>query len=118
MEKCVLVYEDDLEISFLCKTILRKPNRRIEMRMKCDNIISDIEQIHPDVILMDLWIPEMGGEKAVSLMKNNPETRHIPAILFSANPDIEKIGRKVNADGFIKKPFDIAELREIIERNL
>jgi CheY-like chemotaxis protein len=118
MEKCVIVYEDDQEISTLCKRILEKPGRRIEIKRLCDDVIADIEQLKPDIILMDLWIPEMGGEKAVAVMKSNPATRNIPVILFSANSELAKISRKVNADGYLEKPFNISDLRAIIEEHI
>lgn len=118
MEKCVIVYEDDQEISGLCQRILEKPGRRIEIRRICDDIIADISRLKPHIILMDLWIPKIGGEKAVILMKNNPATRSIPVILFSANVEVEKISRRVKAEGYLEKPFNIADLRTIIEKNI
>ena len=118
MKKCILIYEDDLEILNLCKVILSKPDRRIETLSRCEHIISDIRRLKPDVILMDLWIPEIGGEQAVTLMKEHRETRDVPVILFSANDEIVEICEKVEANGYLKKPFDIAALKEIIEHNI
>ncbi len=116
--KCVLIYEDDQEILLLCKTILLKSNYRVETSSRCENVLADIEVYKPDLILMDLWIPEIGGEKAVNIVKQNPTTRNIPVLLFSANPDIAEICAKVNADGYIEKPFDIITLRNKIEKNI
>jgi DNA-binding response OmpR family regulator len=118
MKKCILIYEDDLEILNLCKLILSKPDRRIETLSRCEHIVSDIRKFKPSVILMDLWIPEIGGERAVTLMKENAETSDIPVILFSANDEIEAICEKVDANGFLRKPFDIAALKEIIDDNI
>lgn len=115
--KCVLIYDDDQEILLLCKIILEK-YYHVETRMKCENIISDIGQIIPDIILMDLWIPVIGGEKAIALLKNDPLTQYIPVILFSANDEIDKIRVKTGANGYISKPFDIATLKEVIENNI
>jgi CheY-like chemotaxis protein len=118
MKKCILVYEDNSEILDLCRMILEGPDRRVEMKMRCDDIIADIEQFEPDIVLMDLWIPEMGGEKAVHLMKTNPSAKHIPVILFSAHPEIEQVSKKVKAEGYLNKPFDITHLKGIIEKNI
>ena len=115
--KCVLIYDDDQEILLLCKIILER-YYHVETRMKCENIISDISQIKPDIILMDLWIPVIGGEKAIALMKNDPLTQFIPVILFSANDEIDKICIKTGANGYISKPFDIDTLKEVIEKNI
>lgn len=118
IEKCILIYEDDQEILFLCKKLLSKNNYRVETLSRCENVIADIDRIKPNLILMDLWIPEIGGEKAVSLIKENTATQHIPVLLFSANAEIKEICKKVNADGYIAKPFDIHTLKEKILQNI
>ena len=118
MKQCILVYDDDPDLLDLSKIILQQHNYQVETRIYCDDIISDISLVKPDLILMDLWIPEIGGENAIKLMKNNKATQHIPVILFSANVGIEDIFKRTNADGFIKKPFEIPEFIEAIERNI
>ena len=114
MQQCVLIYDDDIEILKVCKVILEIQKYRVETLSSCENIISDIEAARPDIILMDLWIPRIGGEDAIRIMHENPVTMHIPVILFSANDQIEKISKRVNANGFLKKPFDIVTLHQTI----
>lgn len=116
--KCILIYEDDREILFLCKMLLERENYRVETLMRCENVIKDIEEIKPDLILMDLWIPEIGGEKALNLIKENAATLHIPVLLFSANAKIKEISEKANADGYIEKPFDIHAFKEKIAQHI
>jgi DNA-binding NtrC family response regulator len=118
MKKCILIYDDDPEILAVCKIILEKYNYRVETRAFCDNIIEDISDVKPDLILMDLWIPTIGGERAITLMKNNSTTRHISIILFSANVEIEIIAKRASANGSLKKPFDILALVEIVENTI
>ena len=117
-KKCILIYDDDQEILTVCKAILDKGDYRVETLANCQNIIADIETINPDIILMDLWIPKIGGENAINLMHENDKTKHIPVILFSANDEIEKISKRVNANGYLKKPFDISTFKETIKNNI
>lgn len=116
--KCVLIYDDDQEILFLCNAILSKSGYRIETLSRCQYIISEVMGIKPDLILMDLWIPEIGGEKAISILKADPTTSHIPVLIFSANADIKEICKKVNATGYIEKPFDINVFKNKIDQNI
>ena len=116
MQKCILIYDDDVEILEVCKIILHNKNYRVETLSNCENIIADIDLLKPDVILMDLWIPKIGGENAINKMHNNNFTKHIPVILFSANDDIEKIVERTNANGYLKKPFDISTFMQTIEK--
>ena len=112
MKKTILIFDDDQEILSVCRVILEMHNFHVETRASCDNIIKDTIETEPVLILMDLWIPVIGGENAIHLLKNSGSTQYIPVILFSANADIAEISKRVNADGFIKKPFDITEFTQ------
>lgn len=114
----ILIFDDDQEILSVCRIILEKHNFKVEIRVHCDNIIEDTITTAPALILMDLWIPVIGGEKAIILLKNNEATQHIPVILFSANNDIAKISKRVDATGYLRKPFDINALLQIIDANI
>ncbi|MEO9004827.1 MAG: response regulator [Ginsengibacter sp.] len=118
MKRTILIFDDDQEILSVCRVILEKQNFHVEIRTYCDNIIEDTITTQPALILMDLWIPVIGGENAIMLLKNNSTTQHIPVILFSANTDIAKISKTVKANGFLRKPFDITVLLQIIEANI
>lgn len=113
MKKCILIYEDDLEILEVCKAILGN-TYQIETKVNCDNVITEVNLLKPDVILMDLWIPKIGGEKAIALLKADSDLKDIPVIIFSANDDTEKITERIRADGYLKKPFDLTEFKSII----
>jgi DNA-binding response OmpR family regulator len=116
MKKNILIYDDDDEISLLCKAILTRSDFVVETLSICENVLSDIETFKPDLILMDLWIPLIGGEKAIEIIKNNEATKNIPVLIFSANADIKVICKKVNADGYVEKPFAISKFMETIKK--
>lgn len=118
MKKKILIYDDDQEILLLCKAILSKYNFVVETLSTCENILTDIQKFNPHVILMDLWIPQIGGEKAIEIIKQNETTKQTPVLIFSANADIKEISEKVNADGYIEKPFTISTFIETIQKHL
>ncbi|HSZ35205.1 MAG TPA: response regulator [Puia sp.] len=118
MKKCVLIYDDDLDILSVCKIILKQHNYRVETRNRNTDLINDIKKLKPDMVFMDIRIPELGGEKAVTLMKTNRDTENIPIVLFSANPEIEEIYKRTGADGFLKKPFEINTLLDVLKDNI
>ena len=118
MKKNVLIYDDEEEILLLCKAILIKNGFVVQTLSICENVLSDIQTFKPDVILMDLWIPLLGGEKAIEIIKNNEATKNVPVLIFSANADIKDIFKKVNAEGYIEKPFGISTFIETIKRHI
>ena len=118
MKKKILIYDDDQEILLLCKAILSKYDFVVETLSTCENILTDIQKLYPDIILMDLWIPQIGGEKAIEIIKQNETTKQLPVLIFSANADIKEISEKVNADGYIEKPFSISSFIETIKKHL
>lgn len=117
-QKCILIFDDDPEILLVCKLILEELNYRVETRANCTNVIEDIGKLKPGLVLMDLWIPDIGGENAIHLIRNNISIRHIPVIIFSANAEIEEIQQRLQANGFLKKPFDISQFTQIIESHI
>ena len=118
MKKNILIYDDDDEILLLCKAILSKYGFAVETLSRCENILNDIKSIQPHLILMDLWIPEIGGEKAIATVKENEATKNIPILIFSANADIKEICKKVNADGYVEKPFTVSSFIETIQTHI
>jgi CheY-like chemotaxis protein len=114
MGEKVLICDDDPDILEVTKTILTIRGYDVETYMNTDDLLSKVKALQPSVILMDLWIPDIGGEKVTQQLKADPATSHIPVIIFSANNDIEKVAASAGANGFLRKPFEIAELERII----
>ena len=65
---------------------------------------------------MDLWMPAIGGEKAIELLKSDSSTRSIPIVIFSATNDTAKVAVRSNADGCLAKPYEIDELYATVKR--
>lgn len=118
MNKKVLICDDDEDISEVTKIILTESGYDVKNVFNCDNILNDVEDFSPDVVLMDLRIPKKGGEYATKLLKSNENTKDIPVLIFSANHQAVKIAEDVGADGFVSKPFDIDILITIIEDHI
>lgn len=116
--KRILLFDDNLEILNLCRIILKKMHYEVMTKPRCENVIEDVLGFKPHFILMDLWIPTIGWEKAVELLKANPDTSHIPVFLFSANPDIREICERVNAEGYLSKPFNLFTFKDTIEKHV
>jgi CheY-like chemotaxis protein len=117
-KKTILIFDDDTNILELCNIILSNAGYAIETSETSHDILEKVAKYHPDLVLMDNWIPNIGGILATQLLKGSPEYKHIPVIYFSANNDVHLLAEKAGADCFISKPFDLIELENIIEQTL
>ena len=77
-------------------------------------------EMHPDLILMDIYLPDITGDKIIARLKANPATRGIPVIITTAL--LERTARNhalhAGAAEILEKPFGIPTLREVLDRHL
>lgn len=118
MGKLVLVCDDDRPILEVTRTILEGNDLKVVIAMDCEDIVEKALKYKPDLILMDVWIPDTGGDKATRLLKQDIRTCHIPVILFSAVNNLETIALRCGAEGFIPKPFELEEMIDTIKLHL
>ena len=74
----------------------------------------------PDLVLLDVMMPDIDGFKVCQYLKENDDTKEIPIMFLTArgaDGDLE-LGRKAGADGFMTKPFQTIEVLKQIERLL
>jgi DNA-binding response OmpR family regulator len=79
--------------------------------------IEEVRNVKPDLIILDIMMPEMDGLEACKILKREKDTSTIPIILLTAKgqiTDIEK-GFKSGADAYVVKPFSPARLIEKVE---
>jgi CheY-like chemotaxis protein len=88
----------------------------VEVSETSHDIIQKVESTEPDLILMDNWIPNIGGVEATRLLKADERFKQIPVIYVSANNDIESLAVRAGADDFLSKPFDLDDLEDIVNK--
>lgn len=113
--KKVLILDDDIDILQICTIVLKKKGYDVSTLNNSNQVLQQVKQIQPDVILMDNWIPGPGGIESTRLLKGDSETQDIPVIFFSANSNVSQLAKDAQADYFLQKPFDIAELEAIVQ---
>jgi DNA-binding response OmpR family regulator len=117
-EQVIFICDDDSDIAEVTKVILERNHYKVRLFSVCNGIVEAAEKEQPALILLDLWMPDTGGEDVAYRLRSNPATRHIPIYLFSAVKDVEAIVTRCGADGFVPKPFDIKQLEGIISSAL
>lgn len=74
----------------------------------------------PDLIILDIMLPEIDGLEVASRIRQNPQTRSLPILAITANPSFEMKmkSQAVGCDAFFHKPFTIKRLADTIEKLL
>lgn len=114
----VLICDDDDGIVDVAQIILQERGYNVQTITQSDQIYEHVRRFNPNVILLDLWMPDISGEEITRTLKQNSSTQNIPIVIVSASRDTEKVAKNVGADDYIFKPFDIEELEEKVARNI
>ena len=76
--------------------------------------------VQPDLVILDVMMPGLDGDKKARMLKENELTRHIPILLLSSKPEDEMrwLVSESGADGFIRKPFGSRQIVAKVEEAL
>lgn len=115
--KRILVVDDEVEILVLLSRRLQSWGYEVLTVATGEDALRMAEEKRPDLILLDIVMPEMGGRDVCLRLKNHPKTSPIPVIFLTAlgMPEQVEAGIHVGANDYIVKPFEPRELRERIE---
>lgn len=106
--KKILVIEDNADIMFVISMILKDDGFEVVESSSLE-VISELDTIKPDLILMDNLLKDGSGSEMCKKLKSTPSSSHIPIILISAVSNLPIVAEECLADGFIEKPFDLSD---------
>lgn len=112
MKKKILVVDDEEQILKLLTMRLQTNNYEVVTAKDGYQCTQMAKVEKPDLILLDIKMPNGGGINAFEILRNNIDTEIIPVIFITAYPSLEvkKQVTEMGASGFISKPFDSEEL--------
>lgn len=116
----ILVVEDSPTQRQMIADFLGDYDFQVEIARNGVEALNHLHNSCPDVVLLDVLMPQMNGYEVCRRIKNDPKTQDIPVIICSAKiTQADRYwGMKIGADAYIGKPFKQTELIEAIERCL
>jgi CheY-like chemotaxis protein len=116
----ILVIEDSSDTRELLSVLLHKQGYKVVLAQSGLEGLLKAKGSYPDLILMDLTLPEMDGIEAARRIHETPELSHVPIFVVSAylNPEIEAEVRAAGCMEMFGKPFDFDSLLETISITL
>jgi len=105
----VLIVDDDPSIRGLLVQELGEAGYQIQEAENGKEALEKIRQQKPDLVLLDVMMPEMNGFDVAAILKNDPVTMDIPIIILSIVQDKER-GMRIGVDKYLTKPFETDQL--------
>lgn len=114
MTKMALIYvvEDDVNIQEIEMFALKNSGYRVEGFGNAKDFFAKLSEKTPDLILLDVMLPDLDGLSILKKVRMVPDTKRIPVIFVSAKTsEIDKVkGLDMGADDYLAKPFGVMEL--------
>lgn len=119
-EAKILVVDDSQAMIRYLTGILEGKGYRVITAVDGLEAINKAEEYHPELILLDILMPNLNGYETCRRLKSKEKTKDIPVIMVTSqgSPFDIKWGRKVGADGYITKPFEEGELLKEVKEKL
>lgn len=115
--KHILIVDDDTHIRELLKQELTQAGYQVQEARNGMEAINYVSQNRPDLIILDVMMPEVNGFDVAAALKNNPTTANIPIIILSIVEDRQK-GYRLGVDRYITKPFLMDNLLQEVNQLL
>ena len=108
----VLVVDDDPEIVTFLSTLLELEGIESSVATSAAAALEQLQQGRPDLVLLDIAMPDRDGIDLCKELKSDPRTAEAPVFVVSARPGKDVVERALaaGAEEFIRKPFENAEL--------
>jgi len=108
----ILVVEDERDVAELLRYNLAKDGYDVVVAATGSDAVKQAHEVHPDVVLLDIMVPQLNGWEICRRLKQDAETRAIPVIMVTGRVEEgdKVLGFEVGADDYVTKPFSPREL--------
>jgi DNA-binding response OmpR family regulator len=114
--KNILVIEDNHAILDVITLILQSEAYKVAGLNRSADMMSYIDDFKPDLLILDIMLPDGDGRELLTQIRTNSKTAKIPVLMISAKYTAQNIQHGAHKpNGFLAKPFDIDDLLDKIE---
>src|SRR2546422_5544820 len=108
----VLVVEDERDVADLIRYNLTKEGYDVVVAPTGSDALKQAREVHPDLVLLDIMVPQLNGWEVCRRLKQDAETKSIPVIMVTGRVEEgdKVLGFEVGADDYVTKPFSPREL--------
>ena len=116
----VLIVEDDDHIAMAIEWVLGREGLAHDRVATGRDALPRIRATHPDLVLLDVMLPEMSGHDICRDLRRDPSLADVRVLMMTARGSVQDRRRAIDegADAFVSKPFDVKDLRAEVIRLL
>jgi len=116
--KTVLIVEDEPDAAELFAEMMRVNGFRVLKSFSSTPAIDMLASDHPDLVILDLMMPDVSGLEVLRFMRREPNFKDIPVIVVSAKsmPTDIRSGMEAGASAYLTKPVGYLDLKQAVER--
>jgi DNA-binding response OmpR family regulator len=119
-QKTVMIIEDEADTAEMFAEMMRMSGYRVVISSGGLKAFSVILQEDPDVLMLDVMMPDLSGLEILHFLRNDPFLGKIPVVIVSAKalPSDIRLGLEAGASVYLTKPVSFQELRKVIDEVL
>jgi two-component system, cell cycle response regulator DivK len=104
----IVIIEDNEQNARMAAKLLRRADNEVVIAEDGESGLTTVFEQRPDLVLIDLGLPDIDGQTVIALIRQQPELAHMPIIAFTAWPEAaaHDMARAYGCDGVITKPID------------
>ncbi len=108
----ILLVDDERDLLSLLDFNLRAAGFETLLATSGEQALAQLRRRVPDLVLLDLMLPDLPGTEVCRQIKGDPRTRHVPVVMLTAKGDeVDRVvGFEIGADDYVTKPFSVREL--------
>ena len=116
----LLVEDHPANVTLIRKVFARRPDVELLVATRGDEAVRIARHARPDLVLLDLNLPDLGGDEVLSTIRDDPACAHTRVVMISGDASAAQSERllALGAQTYLFKPFDIRELLQVVDRAL
>ena len=114
-ERKVLIIEDDPDFARILYDLAHEASYRALVAVTAEEGLQLAEEHQPQAVMLDIRLPDRSGLSVLQMLKDNPQTRHIPVHVISAT-DSGEAALHLGAIGYVRKPAERSQLLAVFDR--
>ncbi|MCP4650537.1 MAG: response regulator [PVC group bacterium] len=117
-KKLILIVDDDVVTASLAKAFLEEKGYRVTHVQDGEVALVLLEDVVPDLIIMDIVMPKIDGFTTAKRIKYNDKVKHVPIIILSAKEGMKELFAMEGLQDYLVKPVDKEQLLTLVHKHL